>query len=228
MSRWILTFTDDGKYPTVVEKGESYICFSMHSDICMLHQLRKRGFIHDVDLSTESAACSQVLSWGMTPFFWTHIELITMLETYDIPNSSQCLYKFVSKCPFQDTTLWICNYLLILILCFPNIPTMFVQKTSRGFRNPIPQKKDTSRFALFCIWKRWWPSCCISQHQIVQSLCAEIYGASTGGWLVLGPGNLKFLRFQWVLLFSYAKKSGEKWKTNFATNAKIYNVRGSE
>ena len=200
MSRWILTFTDDGKYPTVVEKGESYICFSMHSDICMLHQLRKRGFIHDVDLSTESAACY----------------------------SSQCLYKFVSKCPFQDTTLWICNYLLILILCFPNIPTMFVQKTSRGFRNPIPQKKDTSRFALFCIWKRWWPSCCISQHQIVQSLCAEIYGASTGGWLVLGPGNLKFLRFQWVLLFSYAKKSGEKWKTNFATNAKIYNVRGSE
>lgn len=228
MSRWILTFTDDGKYPTVVEKGESYICFSMHSDICMLHQLR------NVDLSTTWIYRPKVRhvrrfyheAWHL--FFWTRIELITMLETYDIPNSSQCLYKFVSKCPFQDTTLWICNYLLILILCFPNIPTMFVQKTSRGFRNPIPQKKDTSRFALFCIWKRWWPSCCISQYQIVQSLCAEIYGASTGGWLVLGPGNLKFLRFQWVLLFSYAKKGGEKWKTNFATNAKIYNVRGSE
>lgn len=37
--------------------------------------VKKRGFIHDVDLSTESAACSQVLSWGMTPFF---------LDTYRI------------------------------------------------------------------------------------------------------------------------------------------------
>ena len=134
--------------------------------------------------------------------FFGHVSN-TILETYDIPNSSQCLYKFVSKCPFQDWTLWICNYLLILILCFSNIPTMFVQKTSQGFRNPI--KKKTCRFALFCIWKRWWPSCCISQYKIVQSLCAEIYGASTGGWLVLGPGNLRFFSCCFLI-----QKSGRK------------------
>ena len=98
-----------------------------------------------------------------TPF-WRH----TISQIH--PNVYTKLYQ---KCPFQDWTLWICNYLLILILCFSNIPTMFVQKTSQGFRNPI--KKKTCRFALFCIWKRWWPSCCISQYKnCAVSLCRNL------------------------------------------------------
>ena len=103
MSRWTLTVTDDGKYPTAVEKGEFYIYFSMHSDICMLHQSRRHGFIQGVDLP-ESAGMLAGLIMRHGTFKDTY-RIDQHLETYDIPNSSQCLYKFVSKCPFQDTKL---------------------------------------------------------------------------------------------------------------------------